>query len=297
MRIGILTYHNTTNYGAIFQCYALQQYINDLGYECEVIDYNNSTLKERYNLNPLKSKSIKDFIKKTIYYLPEKKNKNSFKKFSESNIRISQKKYDEKNITESNQYYDLYIAGSDQIWNFKLSGDDHNYFMTFADKKEKRNSYAASFGSSKMIDAQGIKDLLKLQNNISVREDDARATLIQFFPKIQQNIDPVFLLAKNNWMRFISKSNKQKKKYIFVYEVARTEKLREFAYYMSNKYGLEIVYLSKSGNKMKKVKRLYSVSPEDFLNYLHNSEYVITSSFNGIINYIRKELFLWCSWK
>ena len=43
-RIGIVTYHRPINYGAILQVYALQKKIKELGVDCDVIDYRNSTL-------------------------------------------------------------------------------------------------------------------------------------------------------------------------------------------------------------------------------------------------------------
>ena len=282
MKVGILTFHNTTNYGAIFQCYSLQRYIRDLGYECEVVNYNNKTLKERYDLNPLKSKNLKEFVKRVLFYLPETKNQKSFKEFTEKYINISEEEYNEDNIIESDEKYNLFIAGSDQIWNYKLSGNDKNYFMTFTLDSRKRNSYAASFGSSIINGKKDVIELLKIQNNISVREDDAVTELKKQFPNIQQSIDPVFLIKKDSWLKFIDNKRICKKDYIFVYEVARTDKLRNFAHFLSKKYGLKILYLSKAGAKMKNVKRLYDVSPTEFLNYLYYSKYVVTSSFHGM---------------
>ena len=39
MKIGIMTFHRAINYGAVLQTYALQKYLNDSGYDAEVIDY------------------------------------------------------------------------------------------------------------------------------------------------------------------------------------------------------------------------------------------------------------------
>ena len=43
-KIGTITFHNSINYGAILQTYALQKCLTDLGYDSEVIDYRNSYL-------------------------------------------------------------------------------------------------------------------------------------------------------------------------------------------------------------------------------------------------------------
>ena len=39
MKVGILTFHWATNYGAVLQCYALQEYLRNEGHEVEIINY------------------------------------------------------------------------------------------------------------------------------------------------------------------------------------------------------------------------------------------------------------------
>ena len=39
MKIGILTFHWATNYGAVLQTYALQTYLESLGHVVQIIDY------------------------------------------------------------------------------------------------------------------------------------------------------------------------------------------------------------------------------------------------------------------
>ena len=64
MKIGILTFQNTMNYGAKLQEYSLQQYLNNLGEDAEVIDYVDNVIEK--SEKPLKlseQKSIKSIIK------------------------------------------------------------------------------------------------------------------------------------------------------------------------------------------------------------------------------------------
>ena len=39
MKIGILNFHRALNYGAVLQCYGLQETLTALGHEVSVIDY------------------------------------------------------------------------------------------------------------------------------------------------------------------------------------------------------------------------------------------------------------------
>lgn len=48
MKVGILTFHNAINYGAVLQAYALQQTVVALGAECEIIDYRCPAVEKQY---------------------------------------------------------------------------------------------------------------------------------------------------------------------------------------------------------------------------------------------------------
>ena len=51
------------------------------------------------------------------------------KEFNEKVQTISTKNYNKNNIKEANNDYDLFVTGSDQVWNVKLNYDDENYFL------------------------------------------------------------------------------------------------------------------------------------------------------------------------
>lgn len=284
LKIGILTYHKTTNYGAIFQAYALQKFINSKKIDCEIIDYNNKILIKRYNFNPLKSSGFKEFSKKAMLLFPNWTLKRKFIKFAKNNIKISSENYNEKNIKSSDKFYDSFISGSDQVWNLELSGYDKNYFMMFTEDRIKRNSYAASIGKNN-FNSEIKKELLNLinnQNKVSLREIESvdYVQKLGIKPDISNHIDPVFLITKEEWE---SLSIYQKNSpYIFVYEVTRTNYLREFAVYLAKKKNLKIVFISGSSKKIPKSKKIKSASPEEFLGYIKNAEYVVTSSFHGM---------------
>lgn len=53
MKIGILTFHDAHNYGAMLQCYALQQFLFKKGYNVEVIDYRPAFYQKQYHRHSL----------------------------------------------------------------------------------------------------------------------------------------------------------------------------------------------------------------------------------------------------
>lgn len=283
MKIGILTYHRTTNYGAIFQAYALQQFFISNNIDCEIIDYLNKTLKKRYSLNPLNKGNIRNMLKSIINIGNNITLRRKFAEFMKNNMILSSNKYDEKNIETSNSIYDKFVVGSDQVWNLRLSGNDINYYLNFVENDCNKNSYAASFGISqfKKEELNEINELLRKFSNISVREKQGVDLLNKLeIENVNQNIDPVFLLDKNKWEKFTNKKIK-KEKYIFVYEITYTPNLIDYAKYIAKKMNCDVVFVSGSNRKVKGFINLNKLSPVEFLTYLKYSEYVVTSSFHG----------------
>lgn len=285
MKVGVLTFHNTTNYGAVYQTFALQRYINSLGVDCEVIDYNNKYLLNNYSINPFRTKEFSSFVKRIVFLLPNYKLKKKFRLFLKKYINISSKKFNNDNIKDADNLYDLFISGSDQVWNLKLNGNDKNYFMTFSDDLNKRNSYAASLGKVDFSkeEFEQLKELISVQNNISVRERQSIDFINKFNLEnnILSHIDPTFLIKKEEW-EFIADGFNLNKDYLFVYEVSRTPHLREFSKFLSKKFNLEIVFISGSSKNIEGALKLTGVSPERFLSLIINAKFVVTSSFHGL---------------
>ena len=167
MKIGIVTYVKCDNYGAELQAYALQWKLNKLGYDAEVIDLqkiekdlaSNASSIVPAIVNRLKILGCKApwrILKLAINVLKRKvtaqKNENNIKlkhrlfiDFFENYIRHSKKHYTIEEIREATDLdYDVYIAGSDQIWNYMHTDNMDVYFLEFANKfKAIRLSYAA----------------------------------------------------------------------------------------------------------------------------------------------------------
>ena len=67
--IGIITFHRAVNYGAVLQCFALQQALDNIGAENEVIDYRCEFIEKHYSYVPTVSiVHIKQFIKECFQF-------------------------------------------------------------------------------------------------------------------------------------------------------------------------------------------------------------------------------------
>ena len=48
-RVGIITFHRANNFGAVLQCYALQEILKKLGYNAQVVDFREPYTELIYN--------------------------------------------------------------------------------------------------------------------------------------------------------------------------------------------------------------------------------------------------------
>ena len=173
MKIGILTFHWATNYGAVLQCYALQEYLRSQGHDVEVINYK----PKQYDDNIYTFLLFRKFMD-LDEYLNGRKQEFALVTFRDSHLRQTKRINKCKDMIKVVNNYDAIISGSDQVVNpfFLLSGEGHGvlspaYFLGFP-FNGKRIGYALSFGcvtypeKARKIVAKYIKDF----DVISVRE-------------------------------------------------------------------------------------------------------------------------------
>lgn len=273
IRICTLTHHTVPNYGAILQAYALQKAIKHIGYTSEILNYNSERVQYNYYLKFPKRKSLKNLISFFIRHPKFKKRNKLFKTFIENEIILSKKEYTRNTLIDANDQYDLFIVGSDQVWNLSINEGDTTYMLDFVNDKEKKGAYAASFGYSKIPDEYLNKTLCYLKdfNYLNVREKSGQQ-LIKEKLNIDANvtIDPTLLLNKEEWEKFTKKGND---KYILVYNLNKLQNIENAAKYLSKEENIKIIDINSYSTK---------IGPIDFINLFYNAQYVFTSSFHGM---------------
>lgn len=295
MKTGIITYHNTRNCGAVLQTYALQKMLAQLGVEADIIDYRCSKLEEVYKLKKIMElKDVKELIKWAITIRKNIKCQNKFDFFRKNNLRLS-KPYFPDTIGESNQDYEAFIVGSDQVWNCLLNGMDVTYFLDFAQDNKKKISYAASLGYADIPDNYKniFREYLPALDAVSVREEEGRQAVLELIPEKQIEVlpDPVLLLSCDEWSRLAI--CKEIEPFIFVYTIASTENISPFIKELCRKTGLKVIWGHMSCKRKAGVVNVTDISPEEFLGYIQHAEYVVTSSFHGLVfsTIFHKQLF------
>jgi hypothetical protein len=280
------------NYGASLQAYALMKYLETLGHDVEIIDYMPEYLSRRYNLWFISSQWSGNFFLKLVYfalkvpgrfihYMPRKK---AFDRFTKKYLKLTTRTYHSNEELKADvPFADIYIAGSDQIWNSKYpNGKDPSFYLDFALNDSVKASYAASFSVNHIEKGyeEQVKLWIKKLDHISVRELTGLTILESIGIQGVQVLDPVFLLPESFWCN-MAKEIKIKGKYILIYDFENNPAIEHFAKEISTKTGYPIIAIKDDSDQYYANKLIKNASPLDFIGLIKNCEIFISNSFHG----------------
>ena len=299
-KIAIISELNLSNinYGNRLQAYALNEYLSEKYEEFNVYSLILKR-KQKYKITKF---SLKHNL--AIYLIPlltqkkERELNRTFKNrmnlcnnFTINNTKYLNKEFGWRDINKAN--FDIYIVGSDIVWNQDLYLVNRFKFLDFKTKKEiKKISYAASFGrdfipeNNKKI----IKKLLSSFDGISVRENSSIKMLNNLgIDNVVNTCDPTLLLTKQKWMSVEKNPNLTSKKFIFVYLLGKSKRQREFIIKFAEERNLIIInipnangIIDSSDEKFGNI-QFDNCSPENWIWLIHHAEYIFTDSFHGVI--------------
>ena len=297
-KIGLITIHRIFNYGSVLQAYALQNICTSLGFAVEIIDYiypNKSHRNKDYGKKldtcklSRKDKCI-SLLFKCLYVLPLYLQHKRIRCFMYNKLNLSHNSYSSPEDLQINiEKYDIYMTGSDQIWNPRYTGGDSSFFLPFVSKEVKKIAYSSSFGISDIPKNLYGKyaEMLSSYQYISVREKSGIPLVNKIAGKDAQLVlDPTLLLNEKEWGQLISK-RKIKEKYILCYFLNYTFNgypyIDNLAEHLSELTGYKIVKIARPPQKLinKNTQFEVSASPEDFMSLIAHSELVLTTSFHG----------------
>lgn len=293
MKIGIITFYCSDNYGAMLQAYGLKSYVKSINDDTVIVPYAPPFLTGRHwfiPYYPFKSKrirfiwtitGIKHNIQMGLNFFRQKKNMKKFRK-----VYLLDTTPIIKTIRGLKKLdYNIYIVGSDQIWNPDITfGLRKAYFGAFDNiHKKKVIAYAASLGGKELPQVYNneMKHLLKSVDVISMREEAAIPYINNLTNKSVLAVsDPVFLIDAKQWERIEVKP--QKKNYILVYDTENNVELNQYVKKLSMEKNLEVVQmkLHKAHDDVEFTIEVCA-GPAEFLGYVHYADYVVTNSFHA----------------
>ena len=293
-KIELVTMHRVKNYGSVLQTYANQKVLEEMGHNVEVLDYYPERYTKKGMLERIRNqnKYLRKFkvlrIIARILILPSYlKRFKTFEMFLKKNIKLSEKiyySYDE--IKNNLPAADMYMTGSDQVWNSEWNGGiDRALFWDFEEiKKEQRIAYAASFGKNQLSEEEKdiTKKLLLGYNAISLREKKGVEICEELGVKDSREVlDPTLLLTSEEWEK-IASNRFMDEEYILVYNLNRNSRIDKYAKNLSKKTGVKIKYISYQMHEFYKNGKMYcNPKVEDFLSIIKNAKYIISDSFHA----------------
>lgn len=280
-KIAIITKYSAYNYGAMLQAYALQTTIEKLGATPIMVDFEK---QERPNFKV--GKSIIGLINKIYSIRYKNELANGFKRFEQfrdESLYLSNSYNSYAELKENPPEADVYISGSDQVWNpLKIQ---ETSFLRFLPKDKVKASYAASMGisyipkGSMRLFAEYVSDF----DFISVREEDAKKLIEESTEeKCRVDVDPVFLLSKDEWKE-LAVPSQIKKPYILCYCLYRPQWLNDWLKKLNKATGKDIVVVTINAYRnLYHNKIVRDAGPREMLGLLINAGFVISSSFHGV---------------
>ncbi len=284
IKVGVITFHNAINYGALLQTYALQKSIINMGYEAEVIDYSNPNIDKKRKKPSLKEyRNPLNYYNDRLTYNFESVKEKKLNAFSNARIKKTEKATRE-NITDISSKLDVVFTGSDQVWNDSITNFDDTYYLDFI-PESKRCSYAASIGNE-TIPVENIPRMKRLLSNyraISVREETAKEALKQQMGICAIRVlDPTLLISAEEYKEITKEYRKiTKKRYILLYMLLYSESLVHSAKKMAKEKGVPVLCINSSGKRIKGVIDCSDAGIEEWLSLFFNADFIFTNSFHG----------------
>lgn len=301
MNIAITTWYSESNAGTFFQLFGLYKYLENRGHHVEFINY---------------SPVDKDFIPRGWYYylsqpLPLLKRKIARKKYAKdiikaeapfkAQLQIRSERFREmynlmaftkkiesnENFDKLNDCFDIFVAGSDQIWNASML--NRRYFLNYVHPGKIKAAYCPSMGSGTVLKRQReiFKHYLKDFNYIATRELKLKQILTPLLQRpVEHLLDPSMLYPREEYLKMAHLPEQFKaEKYLLCYFLPNNDFQAEQARKFAKERGLKLVIMAMHPYSFTvKGAEIYAAAgPKEFVGLIANAAVVFSSSFHCTI--------------
>lgn len=300
-RVGIITIHNSPNYGACLQSFALYEYLRQSGQDVEIIDLHrpaHADYVDSRRFTPFihrfetRTQWVKRMIRTSLKWITRRGNMNTQNRkiappstlalfgSLNSKIRLTRPFNNIDELYANPPRFDTYITGSDQVWNPTQAYCIEPYFLTFV-KSGRKISYASSIGIEKLTskEQRKLKKWLSRYDKIAVREASAQKFLSNL---TGQNVscvaDPTFLLDREYWKELVEEPDLND--YILVFTLAYERHIVEYAIRLATESGKKLVVLGIEQPDPDGYIAVTNATVQQWLGYIANADMVITDSFH-----------------
>lgn len=297
--VGIATIHGINNFGSLLQTYATQCIIERLGYQPTIINYrypNKYHIKKNKLHNPYATYKAPFWmrLRGALYYqlLSVKVNReksNLFKKEQKALLSLTEQYEDQETLRNTPPKFDIYLTGSDQVWNPRYMYEDCTYMLSFIHNVPKI-AFSASFGTTKLDDQHKCiyRPLLEEYRSISLREQSGVGMVKDICGKEAEcTCDPTLLLNGEEWSHVFNDKPIIKGEYILCYVLTYTANpypyATSFIKHIQKHLKKKLVMLDETGLYWMDptCKSFQCYGPREIINLFQNASFIISSSFHG----------------
>ena len=296
-KVSFITVHIGSNFGSNLQTIATSVVLRKLNCDPICVNYiPPRTTNRRYWRKSIVS--LKRFVRRFLFFPLHIIEKRNLRYFLSKNCNVSKAIYSEDDFSKVCPKADVYMTGSDQVWNFTHNeGLDVHYF--FDGIEGKKVAFSSSIGKDILPEQEKmwIQAYTKDYSAISVREKSAVYLFEGMGRSVEQVLDPTMMLNKEEWKKY-AKPRLIKDHYLFVYfpyNIADETICYKAVRQLASKNNLKVI--SSSFNfygDPHADKTIRFADPGDFLSLMIYADFVITNSFHGTafsIN-LHKEFFV-----
>ncbi|HOW51077.1 MAG TPA: polysaccharide pyruvyl transferase family protein [bacterium] len=284
--VGMVGFFSSENYGAILQAVALQKKIEEMGCRATYLNY----------FPPLPVDRLKKWINILYGYLRlllgYRRRKQRTDAFRERYLKRTARLATYEDARRAAADFDLFIAGSDQIWNPRWLEVSRGYYLLNFIGDRPRFSYASSFGVKSVPEQHHAiyREALKKFFSISVREKSGLRILeIMGMSGARTVLDPTFLLSQEEWCGFFDATPCPGEPYILCHVMPGDHKTagyiaafaKKFNEVQGNKYRILVVGDKEYKRFMPGYNLICDAGPAEYLRLMYHASFIITNSFHG----------------
>lgn len=282
--LAIITWVTYRNFGTFLQAFALQQYLCEKGFDCKILNDSSYIINYKPNWKHKLKKLFLKLVQKDFREFEKSctKSHSLFNKFKQNMLHID---YNHQ-LSSLDSKYDIYICGSDQIWNpFFLDNPNSGFFYASFTKK-KKIAYAPSIGVSKV--PHQYKEKFKKQticfDYLSAREQQGVDALQELTGKnVSKVVDPTLLLDADEWNQLLPIEPPCQQKYILAYFLTPNKVFIDLAIEYAQRKNIRVKIFFTDKSYYGYDCDLIAAGPIEFLHYVKHAECLFTDSFHGSI--------------
>ena len=279
--VGVVTLYDNVNYGNRLQNYAVVRYFAKNGIVAETV-VKKASLSFR--------KTVKSVIKKAIVKFLNKPENVSFLEYTRrENFAAFSKRYIPTRFykkTIPNRFlnrYELFVVGSDQVWNPCFGGYEKFFDEMFlmGVPNHKKACFAPSFGVSAIPKEWHAKftDALNSFPKLSAREQAGVDIIKDLTGKDAfVMIDPTLMLDSTEWLEVAHCIDGLPDQYVLDYFLGETPSDQSYHNVLLGKYGTERIRLLDVLHR-----DIYVSGPAEFIYLVSKSSLICTDSFHACV--------------